>query len=53
MTSVRVGLVGFLCLLPTFAAAGVPTSRAPEPETLSLIAIAVVALIIARARKRK
>jgi len=42
---------------PVVAFAGTPappvTGRAPEPETLALIGIGIVALVVAKTRKRK
>ncbi|HZP88710.1 MAG TPA: PEP-CTERM sorting domain-containing protein [Burkholderiales bacterium] len=43
----------FLAIAPLAAAGGTPGPSVPEPETLALIGIGVVALIIAKTRKRK
>jgi len=50
---IKIALASFLCSLSTISAAGVPAPRVPEPETLSLLAIGVIALIVANLRGRK
>jgi len=48
-------LVGLTPVVAFAGSAVVPpiTGRAPEPETLALIGIGIVALVVAKTRKRK